>query len=62
MRDAGLTGSSRSGPTRKPEAQLLGSAVGMKVMEDVPYIVGLDKWLGTLDDDARTYLKDFERR
>lgn len=45
--------------TRKPEAQLLGSAVGMKVMEDVPYIVGLDKWLGTLDDDARTYLKDF---
>lgn len=29
--------------TKKPEAQLLGSAVGMKVMEDVPYIVGLDK-------------------
>lgn len=32
--------------TKKPEAQLLGSAVGMKVMEDVPYIVGLDKWRG----------------
>lgn len=31
--------------SQKPEAQLLGSAVGMKVMEDVPYIVGLDKWL-----------------
>lgn len=31
----------------------------MKVMEDVPYIVGLDKWLGTLDEDAKTYLKDF---
>lgn len=45
--------------TKKPEAQLLGSAIGMKVMEDVPYIVGLDKWLGTLDEDARTYLKDF---
>lgn len=45
--------------TEKPEAQLLGSAVGMKVMEDVPYIVGLDKWLGTLDEDAKTYLKDF---
>lgn len=29
--------------TKKPEAQLLGSAIGMKVMEDVPYIVGLDK-------------------
>lgn len=45
--------------TKKPEAQLLGSAVGMKVMEDVPYIIGLDKWLGQLDDDAKTYLKDF---
>ena len=45
--------------SKKPEAQLLGSAIGMKVMEDVPYIVGLDKWLGTLDEDAKTYLKDF---
>ncbi len=46
--------------TKKPEAQLLGSAIGMKVMEDVPYIVGLDKWLGTeLNDAACTYLKDF---
>ena len=46
--------------TKKPEAQLLGSAIGMKVMEDVAYIVGLDKWLdGKLDDAAKTYLKDF---
>ena len=46
--------------TKKPEAQLLGSAIGMKVMEDVPYITGLDKWLGTeLSDAACTYLKDF---
>src|SRR5574344_2105989 len=46
--------------TKKPEAQLLGSAIGMKVMEDVPYIKGLDKWLnGKLDDEACTYLKDF---
>lgn len=46
--------------TRKPEAQLLGSAIGMKVMEDVPYIKGLDKWIGTeLNDDACAYLKDF---
>ena len=45
---------------KKPEAQLLGSAIGMKVMEDVPYIKGLDKWIGTeLDDAACTYLKDF---
>ena len=46
--------------TKKPEAQLLGSAIGMKVMEDVPYVIGLDKWLGTeLTDEACTYLKDF---
>ncbi len=46
--------------TKKPEAQLLGSAIGMKVMEDVPYIYGMDKWLGTeLDDSVCTYLKDF---
>lgn len=46
--------------SKKPEAQLLGSAIGMKVMEDVPYIVGLDKWIGTdLDDATCTYLKDF---
>ena len=46
--------------TKKPEAQLLGSAIGMKVMEDVPYIKGLDQWLGTeLNDAACTYLKDF---
>ncbi len=46
--------------SKKPEAQLLGSAIGMKVMEDVPYIVGLDRWLGnSLDDQAKSYLKDF---
>ena len=46
--------------TRRPEAQLLGSAIGMKVMEDVPYIRGLDTWLGTeLNDENRAYLKDF---
>lgn len=44
--------------TACPEPQLLGSAIGMKVMEDVPYIKGLDKWLGSLDDDAKAYLKD----
>ena len=46
--------------TKKPEAQLLGSAIGMKVMEDVPYITGMDQWLGTeLNDAACAYLKDF---
>jgi len=46
--------------TKKPEAQLLGSAIGMKVMEDVPYVVGLDQWIGSeLNDSACAYLKDF---
>ncbi|MBQ7408266.1 MAG: DUF521 domain-containing protein [Clostridia bacterium] len=46
--------------TKKPEAQLLGSAIGMKVMEDVPYVVGLDRWIGQeLNDSACAYLKDF---
>ena len=45
---------------KKPEPQLLGSAIGMKVMEEVPYIKGLDKWIGTeINEDAITYLKDF---
>lgn len=46
--------------TSLPDAQLFGSAVGMKVMEKVPYVRGLDKWLGTeLNDRACAYLKDF---
>ncbi|MBP3447388.1 MAG: DUF521 domain-containing protein [Clostridia bacterium] len=46
--------------TKIPEAQVLGSAIGMKVMEDVPYVKGLDKWIGTeLDDKTKAYLKDF---
>jgi predicted aconitase len=47
----------------KPNAQLLGSAIGMKVMEEVPFIKGLDKWLGKdlspkKGQAARDYLKD----
>ena len=46
--------------SRLPDAQLLGSAVGMKVLEKVPYVKGLDKWLGTeLTDSVCAYLKDF---
>ena len=46
--------------TKKPEAQILGSAIGMKVMEDVPYVKGLTDWIGTeLDDATKAYLKDF---
>ncbi len=46
--------------TKRPEPQLLGSAIGMKVMEDVPYVKGMEQWLGTeLNDENCTYLKDF---
>lgn len=46
--------------TKKPIPQILGSAIGIKVMEDVPYVVGLDKWIGTeLNDETKSYLKDF---
>ena len=32
----------------------------MKVMEDVPYVKGLDKWIGDeLNDESTAYLKDF---
>jgi predicted aconitase len=42
-----------------PEAQILGSAIGMKVMEEVPFISGLDTFLGNeLNQRARDYLKD----
>lgn len=42
-----------------PEAQILGSAIGMKVMEKVPYIEGLDKYLKDLPDEGTiAYLKD----
>ncbi len=46
--------------TKKPIPQILGSAIGMKVMEDVPYVIGLDKWIGEeLNDEVKDYLKDF---
>ena len=42
-----------------PDAQVLGSAIGMKVIEDVPYIKGLDKFLGSeMNDEVKDYLKD----
>lgn len=42
-----------------PEAQILGSAIGMKVMDEVPYIKNLDRFLGTeLNNIVKDYLKD----
>ena len=46
--------------SKKPEPQLLGSAIGMHVLDKVPYVKGLDQWIGTeLNEDAIGYLKDF---
>ena len=46
--------------TELPDAQLFGSAVGMKVLEQVPYVKGLDRFLGTeLNEKTCAYLKDF---
>lgn len=45
--------------SKMPEAQILGSAIGMKVMEDVPYIVGLDRFIGNeINSTTIAYLKD----
>ncbi|HKK95296.1 MAG TPA: aconitase X [Anaerovoracaceae bacterium] len=42
-----------------PEAQVLGSAIGLKVMESVPYVKGLDNFLGNeLTQEVKDYLKD----
>ncbi|MBR0385830.1 MAG: DUF521 domain-containing protein [Erysipelotrichaceae bacterium] len=42
-----------------PEPQLLGSAIGFKCVEDVPWIKGLTKWLGTeMTPEVKDYLKD----
>ena len=45
--------------SNRPEAQILGSAIGLKVMEDVPYITGLGRFLGNeITPEVQAYLKD----
>ncbi len=45
--------------TKLPPAQVLGSAIGIKVVEEVPYIKGLDHFLKSKHiDDINDYLKD----
>ena len=43
--------------SKLPHPELLGSAIGLKVMESVPYIAGLDRFVNELDDKMG-YLKD----
>jgi predicted aconitase len=44
--------------TKEPAWSVLGSAIGMKVMEDVPYITGVDQFLGQVDGISMGKLKD----
>ncbi len=45
--------------SKLPRPQILGSAIGMQVVEKVPYIKGLDRFLGSeLTPEGKDYLKD----
>jgi predicted aconitase len=45
--------------TELPHPQLLGAAIGRLVLADVPYIVGLDRFLGPgLNETSRDYLQE----
>ena len=41
-----------------PHPEMLGSAIGLKVMESVPYITGLKDFLGEVNDQSSGWLKD----
>ena len=43
--------------SKLPHPQLIGAAIGLKVVEDVPYVVGMDELVNKLDDPTG-YLKD----
>jgi predicted aconitase len=44
--------------TKLPHPEMIGSAIGLKVMEDVSYIVGMDRFLNGVNDETSGYLKD----
>ena len=44
--------------TDEPQWSVLGGAIGMKVMEDVPYVAGIDRYLGQIDGVSMGKLKD----
>jgi predicted aconitase len=44
---------------RLPHPEMVGSAIGLKIIEDVPYIVGMDEMVNALPEKDRIgYLKD----
>lgn len=44
--------------SKLPHPELIGAVVGLKVLEDIPYVVGLDRLVNKVDD-VLSYCKDF---
>lgn len=44
--------------SEKPHPEMIGSAIGMKVVEDVSYITGMDKFIPEINEETEGYLKD----
>jgi hypothetical protein len=44
--------------TKLPHPEMIGSAIGLKVMEDVSYITGMDRFISGIDEQSTGYLKD----
>jgi predicted aconitase len=44
--------------SEKPHPEMIGSAIGLKVVEDVSYITGMDKFIPEINEETTGYLKD----
>lgn len=44
--------------TKLPHPELLGAVIGLTVLEDIPYVIGMDEMVNKLDD-VMGYCKDF---
>jgi predicted aconitase len=44
--------------SEKPHPEMIGSAIGIKCVEDVPYIIGMDKFIKEINEETSGYLKD----
>ncbi len=44
--------------TKMPHPEMIGSAIGLKVMEDVSYITGMDRFIKEINEETSGYLKD----
>ena len=44
--------------TKRPHPQILGSAIGLMAVEEVPFIAGMERFIPRIDPTASGYLKD----